>query len=71
LASFEDIVMPATDFGLEIKSSGAVRSVNIRTADADATSGPLKFQAVSGDGSTFVSTKIPRLDISAMILIEP
>ena len=71
LSSFEDKVTPATDFGLAFRTPAAVRTVNIRTADAKGTSGPLKFKSVNEAGGTLVSTKIPRLDISAIIRIEP
>jgi hypothetical protein len=71
LSSFEDKVTPATDFSLEFRTPAAVRAVNIRTADAEGTSGPLKFQRAREAGGTLLSTKIPRLDVSAIILIEP
>jgi hypothetical protein len=71
LSSFEDKVTPANDVKLDITAPFAVRSVNILTADASGTSGPLKFQATPEGKGTLVSTKIPRLDISAIILLEP
>jgi hypothetical protein len=71
LSSFEDKVTPAMDIGLSIKTPAAARSVSIRTADASGTSGPLKFQGVPAGDGMLVSTKIPRLDVSAIILIEP
>jgi len=71
LTAFEDKVTPATDVGLSVATPPNVRSVRILTADAGGTSGPLNFQALgAGNGGT-VETKIPRLDISAIVVIEP
>jgi hypothetical protein len=71
LSSFEDKVTPATEVGLAIRTAGPVGSVSIRTADPDGTSGPLKFEVVPEEGKSLISTKIPRLDVSAILLIEP
>jgi hypothetical protein len=72
LSSFEDRVTPATDVGLSVAMPPRViRSVRVLTADKDATSGPLKFLGLgAGNGGT-VETKIPRLDIHSIVVIEP
>lgn len=74
LSSFEDRVTPATEMGLSVKVHDDAKSVKLLTADEKGTRGALKFDAQpeSGESSgTLVSTKIPRLDISAILLIEP
>ncbi len=71
LSSFEDKVTPATDLDLVVVTSIEPGTVTIRTADKTTTSGPLKFQSFgNGGGGTLVSTTVPRLEISAMIVIE-
>jgi hypothetical protein len=71
LSSFDDKVTPATDVGLSVATPPNVRSVRILTADAGGSSGPLKFQALGAGSGATVETKIPRLDISAIVVIEP
>jgi hypothetical protein len=71
LSSFQDKVTPAKDVGLSVTTPAGVRSVRILTADAGATSGPLKFQASGAGSGSVVETKIPRLDVSAIVVIEP
>jgi hypothetical protein len=70
LSSFEDKVTPATDIGLSVSTPPNVRSVRILTADSGGSSGPLKFQALGAGNGATVTTKIPRLDISAIVVIE-
>jgi hypothetical protein len=71
LSSFEDKVMPATDVGLSVSTTANARSVRVLTADADATTGPLKFQAVGVGNGSLVEVRIPRLDVGAFVVIEP
>jgi hypothetical protein len=71
LSSFEDKVKPATDIGLEVTTPSFVRSVSMRSGDESETSGPLKFQALGAGSGSLVQISIPRLDISAIIVIEP
>ena len=63
---------------LLVGPSGSGKSTVLRavaglllTADAGGTSGPLKFQALGAGNGATVETKIPRLDISAIVVIEP
>ena len=69
--SFEDKVTPATDVGLSVATPSNIRSARILTADAEGTSGPLKFLSVGAGDHGMVETKIPRLDISAIVVMEP
>jgi hypothetical protein len=71
LSSFDDKVMSATDVGLKVRVPFAVvRDVTIHTADKGGSSGPLKFTVQSdGDGS-MIEVKVPRLDISAILVID-
>jgi hypothetical protein len=71
LSSFEDKVTPATNIGLAVATPPEVVSVRILTADVGGTSGPLKFQALGAGNGATVETMIPRLDISAIVVIEP
>jgi hypothetical protein len=71
LSSFDDKVTPAVEIGLSVTTSANVRSVRVLTADASATKGPLKFQALGAGNGSLVETKIPRLDVSAFVVIEP
>lgn len=72
LSSFEDRVTPATDIKIAVKVPFAVvRSVRIRTADAGGTSGELKFSAQPLGDQTLLEVPVPRIEISAIILIEP
>jgi hypothetical protein len=70
LSSFEDKVTPANDVGLSLTTPANVRSVRVLTADAGAKSGPLDFQAFGAGNGSHVQTKIPRLDVSAFVVIE-
>jgi len=71
LSSFEDKITPATDIGLSVTTPANVRSVRVLTADAGATSGPVEFKTSRAGNGAFVQMKIPRLDITAFVIIEP
>jgi hypothetical protein len=71
LSSFEDKVTPATDIGLSVATPTNVRSVRILTADSNGASGPLKFLSIGAGDHGVVEIKIPRLDVSAIVVIEP
>jgi hypothetical protein len=70
LSSFEDKVTPATDINLSVAVPGTVRSIRVLTADATATSGPLRYSAIRAGNGQVVETKIPRLDINSIVVIE-
>lgn len=70
LSSFEDKVTPAADVALSVAVPGVVRSVRVLTADANATSGPLKFLNLGAGNGGMIETKIPRLDIHSIVIIE-
>ena len=71
LSSFEDKVTPAKDIGLSIAVPPNVKSVRLLTADAEGSSGPLVFKATGIGDESRIETKIPKLDISAILVIEP
>jgi len=72
LSSFEDRMNPATDIRLSVRVPfPAVRTVGVRTADAGGTPGAAKFTAQRAGDDTLVEISIPRLEISAIIVIEP
>lgn len=70
LSSFEDKVTPATEVAIQVRARGPVRHVRLMTADEKGAKGELQFQALMEDENTVVSTKIPRLDVSTLMLIE-
>ncbi|MEX2167687.1 MAG: glycoside hydrolase family 66 protein [Pirellulales bacterium] len=71
LSSFEDKVTPATDIKLTVRVPlKSVREVKLLTADENETTGTLEFdRQQDGDGS-LVTLTVPRLDVSAMVVIE-
>lgn len=72
LSSFEDKVRPATDITLTVRVPFQdVRVLNIQTADENGTSGPLKFTRQQDGEETQLEITIPRLEISAIVVIEP
>lgn len=70
-SSLEDKITPATNTKLSVRVPFAnIRDVTIRTADKEASTGPVKFSPRHEDGSTYVDVVVPRLDISAILTIE-
>jgi hypothetical protein len=68
LSSFEDKVTPASDIKLSVRVPFAkARTVNVQTADANGTSGKLKFDTKPDGSETVVEFVVPRLDVSAII----
>lgn len=71
LSSFEDKIHPVSDITLRIRVPfGEVRSVRAISADPEATAGSLQFTEDASSGELVVETKIPRLIISTIVLIE-
>ncbi len=72
LSSFEDRVTPATDVKLTVRvPMNAAGDAILRTADEQGTRGPLKFTARAEGGDALVDVHIPRIDVSAIIVITP
>jgi hypothetical protein len=70
-SSFEDHVEPATNILLTCRVPFVhVRSVHGLTADGNSASGPLPFRTKSTDQGTVVQAKVPRLEISLIVVIE-
>ena len=71
LSSFDDKVTPASDIKLTVRVPfAAVRDVTIHTADEHGTSGPQKFIAKPDGDESILEITVPRLDISAIVVIE-
>ena len=71
LSSFQDRVQPAEHVGISCRVPfKGVRSVRALTADQSGTSGPLEFSATPEAKETLIETKLPRLDIATIVLIE-
>jgi hypothetical protein len=70
VSSFEDKVTPATDVHLSVATPPEVRTVRILTYDENGSSGPLKFLGLGAGNGATIETTIPRLDISAIVVIE-
>ena len=71
LSSFEDNVTPAEDIQLSVSVPlRKIRSVRVLTADEKCSSGALKFETASSGDYTLVKTTVPRLEISAILVIE-
>jgi hypothetical protein len=71
LSSFEDRVTPANDITLRLRVPfDAVRDVTIHTADEHGTSGPLVPTIWREGNTTGIELKVPRLDVSAILVID-
>jgi hypothetical protein len=71
LSSFEDRVTPAKDLTLRVRVPfDAVRDATIHTADEHGTSGPLVPTIWRESDKTGVELKVPRLDVSAILVID-
>lgn len=71
LSSFENRVNAADDIQMTIRIPfPAVRTVSVRTADAGGTSGELKFTTQREGDGTLLNISIPRLEISAIAVVE-
>jgi hypothetical protein len=70
-SSFDDMVVPASDIALTVRVPFSfVREVHIHTSDAHGTRGPLTFIPTSDGDESTVELKVPRLDVSAMVVIS-
>jgi len=71
LSSFEDKVHAVSDVRLTVRVPFAeVRSVTALTADDGTTAGALVFRAGREGMGTVIETAVPRLEISAILVIE-
>jgi hypothetical protein len=71
LSSFDDKVTPAMDTALHVRVPfTAIRDVTLVTADERGTSGSLKFDAKSDGEEVIIGLTVPRLDVSAILVIE-
>jgi hypothetical protein len=71
LSSFEDKVTHASEIELTVRVPfTTVRDVTIFTADEHGTSGPAKFTTRQEGDDIFVEFTVPRLDVSAIIVID-
>jgi hypothetical protein len=71
LSSFEDKVTPVTDVRLTMPLTYRPRSVTMQTADDVKDSAPLKYEPLINSGpETLISITVPRLEISAILVIE-
>lgn len=71
LSSYDDEVTPARDLKISVTvPRSEVRSVRVLTADPEATAGDLNFTATKEGQVTRVEFAVPRLDLSALAVIE-
>lgn len=71
VSSFEDKVTAATDIGLKVRVPfRKVRVVNIHTADGQGTSEPLEFTSSLSGEESVVEVTVPRLETSAILVID-
>jgi len=72
LSSFEDRVHPVAGVTMRLRVPFAkVRSVTALTADANATSGKLPFTVEQTSGETAVRVRLPKFEISTILVIAP
>lgn len=72
LSSFADRVHPSPPIDLTVRVPfRKVRSVRALTADADGARGNLAYSTRGGENETVVKLTYPRLDISAILVVEP
>jgi len=72
VSAFEDKVAPASNVRVVCRVPFKhIGSVRVLTADEGATRGELQFVARPTDGGTEVDATIPRLEIAALVVIEP
>jgi hypothetical protein len=72
VSSFEDRITPATSVKLTARvPMNAISKADVHTADEQGTKGPLRFIARVENGDTFVEVSIPRIDVSAILVISP
>jgi hypothetical protein len=70
-SSFEDQVQPVENVGVRCRVSFRdVRSVRALSADSGGSNTFLNFSVKSEDGQTIVETKLPRLEIATILVIE-
>ena len=71
LTAFTDQIIPAQHLELSVRVPfRKVHSVRLWTADAEASSGPLKFSTLRRNDATRVEIHVPRLEISAIVVLE-
>lgn len=72
LSSFDDRVTPAERVVVGVRVPyAAVQEVDLRTADEGVAAGPLPFTVEDADGSAVVRFTVPRIDVSAIVVITP
>ena len=72
LSSYDDRVIPAIGLRLVVRTPlRNVSSVRLQTADGESKSGLLECSTEHDDNGCHVATTVPRLDISAMVVLEP
>ncbi len=70
LTSFADRVTPAADIQMKVRVPFKARKVSIQTADEQGTKGSLKFTTEQDGDENVLTLTIPRIEISAIIVIE-
>jgi hypothetical protein len=71
LSSYEDKVVPADNVRLVFSLNHRVRSANMYTADEKAKATPIKLEPLINSGDdTMVSIVVPRLEISAIVVVD-
>jgi hypothetical protein len=71
LSSFEDEVTPAKDLTVTVLTPfQKIKSVRLESADAATATGELEFTEEESEGPSSVTFTVPRLDVSAIAIIE-
>jgi hypothetical protein len=71
LSSFEDEVKPATNIKLSVRVPfTTVRDVTLHTADENVSAGPIEHKARRDGDETIVEAVVPRVDVSAILVID-
>jgi hypothetical protein len=71
LSSFEDEVKPATNIKLSIRVPfTTVRDMTLHTADENGSTGPISHRARRDGEETIVDVVVPRVDVSAILVIK-
>ena len=80
VSSFEDVVTPATNLVVRVRTDFQVRSVRALTADEHGTKGKLRFtlESIGGTGGEkrradrgrVVEVQLPRVDIATLLVFE-
>jgi hypothetical protein len=71
ISSFEDEVKPATNIKLSIRVPfTTVRDMTLHTADENGSARPIKHKARRDGDDTIVEVVVPRVDVSAILVID-